>query len=336
MIEGAADRKASLFSPQLPVNNPFANQAHQREIADPVEFATQFQAYRDRVEHALDRMVPLATTRPARLHEAMRYALLSGGKRLRPVLTLATADLFGAKQGALPAGKSDALAAAVALECIHTYSLVHDDLPCMDNDDLRRGRPTTHRQFDEATALLAGDALLTLAFQLIGHHYAATPSLAAALTHEIANAAGSERLIGGQMEDLLAEHKTGALASDVEFIHLNKTAAMITASLIAGGLCGGATETELATLHTIGRHLGLAFQIIDDVLDATADSATLGKTAGKDAQAGKTTYVSLHGAEASRQFARQHTADALAAIQSLPGDKAFLTALTASLADRLN
>jgi geranylgeranyl pyrophosphate synthase len=291
-----------------------------------VEFTAQFQAYRDRVEQGLDRLIPSATTRPIRLHAAMRYALLGGGKRLRPVLTLAAADLFGAKHDALPA--------AVALECIHTYSLVHDDLPCMDNDDLRRGRPTTHKKFDEATALLAGDALLTLAFQLIGRHYAAAPALGATLTREIADAAGSERLIGGQMEDLLAEKKTDATADELEFIHLNKTAAMITASLVAGGLCGEANDPQLDALRTAGRHLGLAFQIMDDILDATADTATLGKTAGKDARAGKTTYVKLHGLDAARKFAHQHTEVALTTLASLPGDRTFLSALIESLAAR--
>src|SRR5437879_4063315 len=162
-----------------------------------MEFTAQLQAYRQRTEQGLATLVPAATTRPARLHAAMRYSLEAGGKRLRPVLVLAAADLFGSKVDALPA--------AVAIECLHTYSLIHDDLPCMDNDDLRRGRPTAHKQFDEATALLAGDALLTLAFQLVARY---PPPLAAALTRELADAAGSERLIGGQMEDLLAEQKT--------------------------------------------------------------------------------------------------------------------------------
>jgi geranylgeranyl pyrophosphate synthase len=297
-----------------------------------MDFAAQFQVYRSRAEQGLDRLVPAATTRPARLHEAMRYALLGGGKRLRPVLTLAAADLFGPSAG--PDRTRDALPVAVAIECIHTYSLVHDDLPCMDDDDLRRGRPTTHRQFDEATALLAGDALLTLAFQLTGTHYAADPVLAGALTRELADAAGSRQLIGGQMEDLLAEEKTDATADELEFIHLNKTAAMISVSLVAGGLCGGADPAQLATLRATGRHLGLAFQIVDDILDATADTATLGKTAGKDARAGKTTYVKLHGLAASRSFVRAQTDAALAALRALPGDPAFLTALIDSLAGR--
>jgi geranylgeranyl pyrophosphate synthase len=291
-----------------------------------MDFTAQFQAYRERVEHGLGTLVPAAVTRPARLHAAMRYSLEAGGKRLRPVLTLAAADLFGTKADALPA--------AVALECLHTYSLIHDDLPCMDNDDLRRGRPTAHKQFDEATALLAGDALLTLAFQLIGRHYAGSPALCAALTREIADAAGSERLIGGQMEDLLAEQKADATAAELEFIHLNKTGAMLTASLVAGGLCGGASEAQLAALRDAGRHLGLAFQIIDDILDATADTATLGKTAGKDAKAGKTTYVKLHGLDASRRHAREQSDAAKSALARLPGGAPFLTALVENMAAR--
>ena len=291
-----------------------------------MDFHSQFEQYRQQVERGLDELVPPAGTRPARLHEAMRYSLQAGGKRLRPVLVLAAADAFGAKAAALPA--------AVALECIHTYSLIHDDLPCMDNDDLRRGRPTAHKQFDEATALLAGDALLTLAFQLVARHYAAHPGLCVALTGVIAEAAGSERLIGGQMEDLLAEKKADATAAELEYIHLNKTAAMLTAALVAGGLCGGASEAQRATLREAGRHLGLAFQIVDDILDATADTATLGKTAGKDAQAGKTTFVKLHGLDASRQFARHHSDEALTSLGRLPEGAPFLCALVENMAER--
>jgi len=294
---------------------------------DPsMQFAAQLKGYHDRVEQGLARLLPAEGTRPTRLHKAMRYALLGGGKRLRPILTLAIAERCGSQHDALPA--------AVAIECIHTYSLVHDDLPCMDNDDLRRGRPTTHKEFDEPTALLAGDALLTYAFQLISRQYAAAPALANALTREIADAAGSEKLIGGQMEDLLAERNPGMTASGLEFIHLNKTAAMLTASLAAGGLCGGASEAELAQLRIAGRHLGLAFQIVDDVLDVTADTATLGKTAGKDAQADKTTYVKLHGLEGSQKIARDHTATAIDALATLPDDDGFVMALVQSLVTR--
>lgn len=306
-----------------------------------MDFTAQLQAYRERIEHGLGTLVPAATTRPVRLHAAMRYSLEAGGKRLRPVLVLAAADLFvsndpgpQSKIENLKSKISDALPAAVALECLHTYSLIHDDLPCMDNDDLRRGQPTAHRQFDEATALLAGDALLTLAFQLIGRHYAAQPALGTALTREIADAAGSERLIGGQMEDLLAERKSDATADELEFIHRNKTGAMLTAALVAGGLCGDAGEIQLAALREAGRHLGLAFQIIDDILDATADTATLGKTAGKDAKVGKTTYVKLHGLDASRRHAREQSDAAKSALARLPGGAPFLVTLIENMAKR--
>ena len=287
-----------------------------------MDFPSELRRQAAVVERGLDQYLPPADTRPARLHEAMRYSLQAGGKRLRPVLVLATADLFAAQLGA-------ALPAAVAIECLHTYSLIHDDLPCMDNDDLRRGQPTAHRQFDEATALLAGDALLTHAFALLAESYAAQPVLAHALIRELADAAGSRRLIGGQMADLLAEKKD-ATPAELEFIHLNKTAAMIEAALVLGGLVGGADAAAIATLRRAGHELGLAFQIMDDVLDATADRATLGKTPGKDAKAGKTTFVKLHGLATSRKLAQAHSAAARAAFHELPGDTACLIALVDS------
>ena len=279
----------------------------------------------DEVERMLDALLGSGLlageiARPDELMRAIRHGVLGGGKRLRPFLVIETAALFDADGEA-------ALRVAAALECIHCYSLIHDDLPCMDNDDLRRGRPTAHRQFDEATALLAGDALLTHAFALLAEAYVDRPVLAHALIRELADAAGSRRLIGGQMEDLLAEKKANATAAELEFIHLNKTAAMIEAALVLGGLIGGANEDGIASLRLAGRHLGLAFQIVDDLLDATADTATLGKTAGKDAKAGKTTFVKVHGLDKSRQFAAHHTAAALAALKALPGDTRFLVAL---------
>lgn len=292
-----------------------------------MDFSAALQHHVARVERGLDRYVPAADTRPERLHRAMRYSLEAGGKRLRPVLVLAAAELFAPPD-------DSALPAAVAVECIHTYSLIHDDLPCMDNDDLRRGRPTAHKAFDEATALLAGDALLTHAFALLAGAYGADPALAQALVRELGDAAGSRRLIGGQMEDLLAEKKANATTDELEFIHLNKTAAMIEASLVMGGLVAHATPRSIDALRRTGRHLGLAFQIIDDLLDATSDSATLGKTAGKDAKADKTTYVKLHGMEASRRIAAHHTAAAVAELRALPGDAGFLEALITSLQTR--
>ncbi len=292
-----------------------------------MDFPADLNRLMTRVERGIDLYLPPADARPARLHTAMRYSLAAGGKRLRPVLTLAAAELFGV-------GDDAALPAAVAIECLHTYSLIHDDLPCMDNDDLRRGRPTAHRAFDEATALLAGDALLTHAFALLANAYADRPAVAQRLVAEFGDAAGSRRLIGGQMEDLLAEKKANATAEELEFIHLNKTAAMIEAALVAGGLVGEASEAHLSDLRRAGRHLGLAFQIMDDVLDATAESAVLGKTAGKDAKADKTTYVKVHGIENSRRIGRELSTAARDALHALPGDHQFLEQLMDYLAAR--
>jgi geranylgeranyl pyrophosphate synthase len=292
-----------------------------------MDFSAKLKTYTARVEAGIDRLLPPATTRPARLHTAMRYSLQAGGKRLRPVLLLAAADCF-------PSNENDPLPAAVAIECLHTYSLIHDDLPCMDNDDLRRGRPTAHKAFDEATALLAGDALLTHAFALLATGYAAQPALAQSLLRELSDAAGSKRLIGGQMADLLAEKKSDATAEDLEFIHRNKTAAMIEAALVMGGLCGDAAGRYLSALRAAGRHLGVAFQITDDVLDATTDSATLGKTAGKDAAAGKTTFVKVHGIERSRTLAAHSTAAAIVELKKLPDEAPFLIALAENMSRR--
>jgi len=290
------------------------------------EFAARLAAQVARVEQAIDRRLPPPHTPPARLHEAMRYAMQAGGKRLRPVLLLAAAELLD------PAGRTDPLPAAVAIECIHTYSLIHDDLPCMDDDDLRRGRPTCHKAFDEATALLAGDALLTHAFALLATGYSGRTGLN--LVRELAHAAGSERLVGGQMSDLLAESDRKVTAAELEFIHLNKTAAMIEAALVMGGIIGGADAPKRDILRRAGRHLGLAFQIVDDILDATGDARTLGKTPGKDAIAGKATFVSLHGVALSRRHARQQSTAAADALGSLPGETAFLITLARSLATR--
>ena len=281
-----------------------------------------------RVEAGIESLLPPAGDPSTRLHEAMRYAMQGGGKRVRPVLVLSAARLLETAQSA------DALPAAVAVECVHAYSLVHDDLPCMDNDDLRRGRPTVHRAFDEATALLAGDALLTRAFAIIAESYQGRPALVSALVRELADAAGSRRLVGGQMEDLIAEKHAGTTAEGLRFIHLNKTAAMIEASLAMGGLCAGAPEAVVGTLREAGRELGLAFQIVDDILDATADTATLGKTAGKDARAGKATYVSVHGLDEARRLARERSESAIAAMRRLPGDTGFLSSLAHALLGR--
>jgi geranylgeranyl diphosphate synthase type II len=293
-----------------------------------MDLAAELQPLVSSVEEGIGRLLPPASDPSARLHAAMRYSMQAGGKRLRPVLVLASARLFG------PSRAADPLPAAVAVECIHTYSLVHDDLPCMDDDDLRRGRPTAHKAFDEATALLAGDALLTLAFAILSESYRASPGLACMLVAELSDAAGSRRLIGGQMEDLLAERGRDTDPERLRYIHLSKTAAMIEASLVMGGMCGAAPEASIGALRQAGRELGLAFQIVDDVLDATSDTATLGKTAGKDARAGKATYVSVHGLEGARRMARERSDSAIAALGRLPGDTRFLAALAESLVGR--
>ena len=290
--------------------------------------AAEMQLLVSRVEAGIDRLLPPASEPSSRLHGAMRYSMQAGGKRIRPVLVLAASRLF--ETGA----SADPVPAAVAVECVHTYSLVHDDLPCMDDDDLRRGRPTAHRRFDEATALLAGDALLTRAFAILAESYQGRPELASSLVAELAQAAGSRRLIGGQMEDLLAERGAGATREALAYIHLNKTAAMIEASLAMGAMCAGAPADCVDTLRGCGRELGLAFQIVDDVLDATSDTATLGKTAGKDARAGKVTYVSVHGLEEARRIARGHSDAAIAALRRVPGDTGFLSRLAGDLVAR--
>lgn len=313
------------FRPQLSAALHLQARKYFRTLTSTMDFSSRLQTLTAQTEAALDTLVPAlpadAPAGPARIHAAMRYSLQAGGKRLRPALALAAAGLAG------PEAQANALPVAGALECIHTYSLIHDDLPCMDNDDLRRGRPTCHRAFDEATALLAGDALLAQAFLITAEAYANRPALAAALLRELARASSATRLVGGQMQDLLAERAGTATASELDFIHLNKTAALLEASLVCGGLVGSLPDAAITELRRAGRHLGLAFQIIDDVLDATAESTALGKTAGKDARAGKATYVSLHGLEASTRAAAEETTRARAALASLPGDASLLLGL---------
>ncbi|HOV03116.1 MAG TPA: polyprenyl synthetase family protein [Hyphomicrobiales bacterium] len=234
--------------------------------------------------------------RPQRLMAAMRHAVLGGGKRLRPFLVVETAGLFGLAEDA-------ALDAAAAVECIHCYSLVHDDLPAMDDDDMRRGRPTVHRAFDEATAILAGDALLTLAFDILGRtDTAADPAVRADLVLGLARASGLAGMVGGQMLDLAAETADVPLdEAAIRRLQAMKTGALIAFSAEAGAILGKASADEHAALAAFGRTIGLAFQLADDLLDVEGDAATLGKAAAKDAERGKATLVSLHGVEATRR-----------------------------------
>ena len=251
------------------------------------------------VNEWLDRLVPSETTPPEQLHRAMRYSLLAGGKRLRPVLVLGAGEAFGADT-------DDLMPAACAIEMIHTYSLIHDDLPAMDNDDLRRGRPTCHKAFGEAVAILAGDALLTQAFRVLA---ADAPKRDAErqvrVIREVATAAGTvEALIGGQMADIESEGKK-VDGSMLEYIHRSKTGAMIAASVVVGGSLAGANEDQIEKLRGYGQRIGLAFQIADDILDVTSTSEQLGKTPGKDQAANKATYPAIHGIAASQARARE-------------------------------
>jgi geranylgeranyl diphosphate synthase type II len=254
------------------------------------------------IDRALDRYLPKASAKPATLHRAMRYSLFAGGKRLRPILCLAAAETCRGKI-------NDALPLACALECIHTYSLVHDDLPSMDNDDFRRGRPTCHKVFGEGVAVLAGDALLTLAFEIVSR---ATPSRRydmSTLLREIAVAAGSQKLIAGQVADLEAEGKN-VKRRELQFIHENKTAAILSSSVRLGAMSANAAAAKLSAITQFGQRLGLAFQIIDDILDVTQTSDVLGKSAGKDVTAKKATYPAVIGLENSRAEARRLTREA--------------------------
>ena len=262
------------------------------------------------VERALARSLPSSGVRPATIHRAMRYSLLGGGKRLRPILTLAAAEACGIKDPA------KALPAACAVELIHTYSLIHDDLPCMDDDDLRRGRPTSHRVYGEGVAVLAGDALLTRAFALLAEITPAKRYPLSVLLEETTMAAGSLQLIAGQVADIEAEGKKLSI-SDVRFIHERKTGAMIVLSLRLGAMIANATPGQLKAVTQFGKALGLAFQIIDDILDVTQSSEQLGKSAGKDLKAAKATYPAVIGLESSRKEADRLTKKALGALKEI-------------------
>lgn len=293
---------------------------------DSPEFQARMKALIARTEGGFDRWMPAASTRPAVLHEAMLYSLKAGGKRLRPVLLLSAHGMFPSALDPVPA--------AVAIECLHTYSLIHDDLPCMDNSDLRRGNPTCHKKFDEPTALLAGDALLTHALWLPSHAYRDTPEVAAGLVRDLGDAAGSRKLIGGQMEDIIGE-RGGVDADRLDFIHLNKTAALLSAAITMGVRLSDAPAGAVDKAEEIGRHVGLAFQIIDDLLDVTSDAATMGKPVGADAGNGKVTYPRLHGIEASRRRAHDLSESAVSLARELGGDADFLVALIRSMEHRI-
>jgi len=289
------------------------------------DFGSYLRETRERVEVALD--ASLGPEEPENLRAAMRYSLLAGGKRLRPVLCLAACELAGAPTDL-------ALPTAVALEMVHTMSLIHDDLPAMDNDDLRRGRPTNHKVYGEANAILAGDALLTRAFEMVALRSAGVPvERLLQVVGELSLASGAPGLVGGQVVDLECEAKQVDLET-LEYIHLHKTGALLRACVVCGALIAGASDELLAALRTYARGIGLAFQIIDDILDVTASSEVLGKTAGKDLTADKTTYPKLLGLEESRLRADALVAEAKAALAPWSGQASPLLALADYITSR--
>ena len=263
-----------------------------------------------RMEAALARLLPAQDAVPARLHEAMRYAVLEGGKRVRPLLCFASGELAGASPERLEI-------AGAAVEMIHAYSLVHDDMPCMDDDVLRRGKPTVHVEFDQATALLAGDALQSLAFHLLSEtRLADAPSAQLEMVKALALASGSRGMAGGQAIDLESTGKPITLP-ELEFMHIHKTGALIRAAVVLGANCGDPLDASTAaSLDRYAKCVGLAFQVVDDVLDCDANTATLGKTAGKDATQGKATYVSSMGLSRAREFAEDLRIQAHTALES--------------------
>jgi farnesyl diphosphate synthase len=279
-----------------------------------MSFDQWMKSVQSHVEEALGAYLPPAGALPAKLHEAMRYTVLGGGKRVRPLLVFAAGDLFGASTQALER-------AACAVEMIHAYSLVHDDMPCMDDDALRRGKPTVHVAYDEATALLVGDALQSQAFLVLSEGATVPPARQVAMLRLLAHASGSAGMCGGQAIDL--DSVGLALAQDqLERMHQLKTGALLRASVVLGALAGGdVSEAQMRALDAYSKAIGLAFQVVDDVLDATADSATLGKTAGKDAAANKPTYVSILGLEQSRELAQKLRSEAHEALAPF-GEKA--------------
>lgn len=292
------------------------------------EFKKIFEEKRLKIEEAIQKYLPAEDTRPAIIHQAMHYSMKVGGKRLRPILLLAAHELLPSKLDPLPA--------CVAIESMHTYSLIHDDLPCMDNSDLRRGKPTCHKQFDEATALLAGDALLTFSLWILAEQYRHAPEAAANLVRDLGKF--GHDMIRGQVEDVIGEKSGEKMTPEkLSFIQENKTAALITSAITMGiRLADGASEETYRLGCEIGYNVGMAFQIIDDILDVTSDSATLGKTAGLDEIDGKLTSVALYGIDGARAKAAEYSAKAIEACKKLTGkDESFMKDLILYMQNRI-
>lgn len=280
-------------------------------LDEEFDLAAYLKTVRQEVDAALDRYLPGARVKPTTLHKAMRYSVFAGGKRLRPALCLAAAEACGGN-------RAQAMPLACALECVHTYSLIHDDLPAMDNDDLRRGKPTCHKVFGEATAILAGDALLTVAFEIAAQCRGWRRYGHKDVFIELAQAAGSKQLVGGQIADLEGEGKA-VTEAQLRYIHERKTSALLCCATRLGGMAANCNRTQLNALSDFGYYVGLAFQVIDDILDVTQSSEQLGKTAGKDAAVGKATYPAVVGLEKSRRVAKNVTGRAFSALEGFHG-----------------
>jgi geranylgeranyl diphosphate synthase, type II len=277
-------------------------------VNPPVSTMQFLDGLRKRVDQELERLLPPADTFPQSIHQAMRHSVFAGGKRLRPILCIEAGRLLGSQEDAL-------VRVGSALEFIHTYSLIHDDLPALDNDDLRRGKPTCHRAFGEATAILAGDALLTLAFEVLAEPGVCSAGCQVRLIHELARAIGTRQgMVAGQVVDLEATNQA-VDASTLEFIHSSKTGAFLCAAVRCGGIFAEAQEEDLARLTNYGRKIGLAFQIADDLLDVLGSSATLGKTAGKDDSLHKVTYPAMYGIDESREIASRLVEEACESLE---------------------
>ncbi|GAB2279714.1 Belongs to the FPP GGPP synthase [Dionaea muscipula] len=320
---------SAILTKQEATETPGDEQQPQTPMAEPFNFKSYMVQKANSVNQALDLAVSLK--HPKKIHESMRYSLLAGGKRVRPVLCIAACELVGGLE-------STAMPAACAVEMIHTMSLIHDDLPCMDNDDLRRGKPTNHKVFGDDVAVLAGDALLAFSFEHIASStVGAPPSRVIRAVWELARAIGAEGLVAGQVVDLSSEGLDNVGLEQLEFIHIHKTAKLLEAAVVLGSVLGGASDEEVERLRRFATCIGLLFQVVDDILDVTKSSEELGKTAGKDLVADKVTYPKLMGIEKSLEFAQRLNREAKEQLVGFdPLKAAPLVALTDYIAYRQN
>jgi len=303
------------------------SESAETKLTGSIDFKGYAKEQLTRVDAALDEYLPADDVHPATIHAAMRHSIFAGGKRLRPILVLAAADACGGQ-------REGSMALACAVECLHTFTLIHDDLPCMDDDDFRRGKPTCHKVYGDAIAVLAGDALQAFAFELASFFPGAGPYRAGQACRELAIASGSVNVVAGQVLDLEAEGNTEITLDQLRTIHEKKTASLLATSLRFGGISAAASEEQLAALSIFGQQLGLAFQVIDDILDTTQSSEVLGKTAGKDEAMGKATYPSILGLEEARAEAKRLTVLAKESLGVFGEDAALLLAAADYLLDR--